>query len=120
MACRENNWSLDSASFYTEVTEYHNPDEIEERPKNGCYACDIFIEGASWAANNCQDEENISVGDPSGGQQRGGCLIQSTLRNSISRLPIIRIIPVEMHTLKLQVSNNFFFYFHCNFFPNLS
>lgn len=100
MACRENNWSLDSASFYTEVTEYLNPDEIEERPKSGCYACDIFIEGASWTSNTSHDQENRS----SGGQRRGGCLIQSELRKSVSRLPIIRIIPVETHTSKELVS----------------
>lgn len=96
MACRENNWSLESATFYTEVTEYQNPDEIEERPKIGCYASDILIEGADWA---------MSLVDRDGAKADGGggCLVRAKLRNSINRLPIIRIIPVEMHKLKLQV-----------------
>lgn len=124
MACRENNWSLESATFYTEVTEYQNPDEIEERPKSGCYASDILIEGADWEmarsgggvegktrpsderkpkeeAKNCGATTSLGAG---GGAGAGaGCLVRAKLRNSINRLPIIRIIPVEMHKLKLQV-----------------
>lgn len=97
MGCRENNWTLESAAFYTEVTEFHNPDEIEERPKSGCYACDIFIEGAAeWStvAEGTNDSSS-SLGN--------GNLVRAKLRNSINRLPIIRIIPTEMHKLKLQV-----------------
>lgn len=33
----------------------------------------------------------------------GGYLVRAKLRNSINQLPIIRIIPVEVHKLKLQV-----------------
>lgn len=117
MACRENNWSLESATFYTEVTEYQNPDEIEERPKSGCYASGILIEGADWMIGDRgrgergeikshSDGGRKNCGDPGGGSgAKGGCLVRAKLRNSINRLPIIRIIPAEMHKLKLQVGN---------------
>lgn len=99
MACRENNWSLEAATFYTEVVwEYQNPDEIEERPKIGCYASDILIEGADWTTGQGSGGARAATGG-------GGCLVRAKLRNSINRLPIIRIIPVEMHKLKLQVRN---------------
>lgn len=111
MACRENNWSLETTTFYTEVTAYQNPDEIEERPKSGCYASDILIEGADWSVadeGSGQDGESKNSGDNSSVKTSqiagGGYLVQAKLRNSINRLPIIRIIPVEMHKLKLQVS----------------
>lgn len=97
MACRENNWTLESASFYTEVTEFQNPDEIEERPKSGCYACDILIEGAAeWPTTTATKGADA-------GSMGNGNLVRAKLRNSINRLPIIRIIPIEMHKLKLQV-----------------
>lgn len=110
MACRENNWSLETATFYTEVTEYQNPDEIEERPKSGCYASDILIEGADWVVNGDLKKnktiESAGVVGKGGGTRTsasGGCLVRAKLRNPINRLPIIRIIPIEKHKLKLQV-----------------
>lgn len=121
MACRENNWSLESATFYTEVTEFQNPDQIEERPKSGCYACDILIEGAAWGLVADNGDNKETVGTNNSGGARGGLgtdskskdgegvghtgngLVRAKLRNPINPLPIIRIIPVEMHKLKLQV-----------------
>lgn len=114
MACRENNWSLESATFYTEVTEYLNPDEIEERPKSGCYVSNIYLEGADWQNDNekvkdmPREKKNKEEAAASGG---GGCakarvsgyLAQAKNGQIINPLPIIRIVPIEMHKLKLQV-----------------
>ncbi|KAJ1332384.1 hypothetical protein BSLG_008688 [Batrachochytrium salamandrivorans] len=81
--CRKNGWPLDRSTLYTQVTQYVDPKEITERPQNGCYVQGLYIEGAGWDSkfNSIVRLEN------------GGTLIQN--------LPIMKIIPIESHKLKL-------------------
>ena len=81
--CRKNMWPLDRSTLYTQVTKYSNPMEISERPESGCYVQGLYLEGAGWDTKN-------------------GNLVR--LNNSgrlVQELPILRIIPIESHRLKL-------------------
>eukprot|EP00842_Homolaphlyctis_polyrhiza_P005441 jgi/Hompol1/5899/HPOL_000335-RA len=81
--CRKNGWPLDRSTLYTQVTQYVDPKDITERPQSGCYVQGLYLEGAGWdiKANSLVRLDN------------GGRLIQD--------LPILRIIPIELHRLKL-------------------
>lgn len=81
--CRKNTWPLDRSTLYTQVTQYTDPKEITERAPSGCYVQGLYLEGASW---------NIKKGVLAR-CENGGRLIQE--------LPILRIIPIEAHRLKL-------------------
>lgn len=81
--CRKNLWPLDRSTLYTQVTQYTDPKEITERLQSGCYVQGLYLEGAGWNA-----KENNLVRLESGGR-----LVQE--------LPILRIIPIEAHRLKL-------------------
>ncbi|RMC05733.1 hypothetical protein DUI87_17276 [Hirundo rustica rustica] len=81
--CRKNRWPLDHSTLYTEVTKYRKAQEITEASSQGCYVSGLFLEGADW------DIEE-------------GCLIQSKPRVPVVELPILRIIPIEAHRLRLQ------------------
>ncbi|KAG7199558.1 hypothetical protein KM043_014169 [Ampulex compressa] len=83
MACRKNNWSLDRSVTYTAVSKFFKPDEIEERPDQGCYVNGLYLEGARWDA-----EEH--------------CLKRSHPKILMEELPILTIIPIASHRLKLQ------------------
>uniref|UniRef100_U3K3Y5 Dynein-1, subspecies f n=1 Tax=Ficedula albicollis TaxID=59894 RepID=U3K3Y5_FICAL len=80
--CRKNRWPLDHSTLYTEVTKYRKAEDITESIQ-GCYVSGLFLEGADW------DVEQ-------------GCLIQSKPRVPVVELPILRIIPIEAHRLRLQ------------------
>lgn len=86
MACRKNGWPLDRSVMYTTVTKYRTLDEVEERPDQGCYVIGLYLEGARW------DMENE-------------CLARSFPKILQEELPIVMIIPVEAHRLKLQVGH---------------
>ncbi|XP_025020180.1 dynein heavy chain 10, axonemal, partial [Python bivittatus] len=81
--CRKNGWPLDRSTLYTQVTKYRTADEVTERPGQGCFVSGLYLEGADW------DLEN-------------GCLIRSKPKVLIVDLPILKIIPIEAHRLKLQ------------------
>ncbi len=112
--CRKNGWPLDHSTLYTQVTHYRSEDEVKERPgqgesaqhhahkKNtrtlrlkqrlkttslfsllGCFVSGLYLEGADW------DIEK-------------SCLVRSKPRALVSQLPILKIIPIEAHRLKLQ------------------
>ncbi|CAH0724307.1 unnamed protein product, partial [Brenthis ino] len=83
MACRLYTWPLDRSTQFTRVTRYTTPDDIEERPVTGCYVRGLYLEGARW------DTED-------------GCLRRSHPKVLITELPIMYIIPIEAHKLKLQ------------------
>ncbi|XP_076621651.1 dynein heavy chain at 89D [Colletes latitarsis] len=83
MACRRNDWSLDRSLTYTEVSKYSKPDQIEERPDQGCYVSGLYLEGARW------DMEEK-------------CLRRSHPKILVEELPILIVIPVEAHRLRLQ------------------
>jgi dynein heavy chain len=83
-ACRKNGWSLDRSTLYTEVTQYTNPEDIVEKPPSGCYAQGLFLEGAGW-------------------DLEGNCLKKLPPGSSLyQNLPILRIIPIETHRLRLK------------------
>jgi dynein heavy chain len=81
--CRKNMWPLDRSTLYTQVTTFTDPKEIVERPQSGCYVQGLYLEGAGWDI-----QRNTLVRLNSGGR-----LVQE--------LPILRIIPIEAHRLKL-------------------
>jgi dynein heavy chain, axonemal len=81
--CRKNGWPLDRSTLYTQVTQYADAKEISERPQSGCFVEGLYIEGAGWDM-----KQNSLVRLDSGGR-----LLQN--------LPILRIIPIESHRLKL-------------------
>uniref|UniRef100_A0A8C1QBG0 Dynein heavy chain 10, axonemal-like n=1 Tax=Cyprinus carpio TaxID=7962 RepID=A0A8C1QBG0_CYPCA len=81
--CRKNGWPLDHSTLYTQVTHYRSEDEIKERPGQGCFVSGLYLEGADW------DIEK-------------SCLVRSKPRVLVSQLPILKIIPIEAHRLKLQ------------------
>ncbi|XP_050088792.1 dynein axonemal heavy chain 10 [Anopheles aquasalis] len=83
IACRKNNWPLDRSTLYTSVTRFLREDEIEERPEAGCYVTGLYLQGASW------DPENR-------------CLTRSTPKVLVEPLPVLSIVPIEAHRLKLQ------------------
>ncbi|CRL07346.1 CLUMA_CG020322, isoform A [Clunio marinus] len=83
MACRKNNWPLDRSTLFTIVSDFADPDDVEERPESGCYAHGMFLEGARWNLKN-------------------KCLEKSLPKVLIEPLPILSIQPIEAHRLKLQ------------------
>uniref|UniRef100_A0A336KTI1 CSON011058 protein n=1 Tax=Culicoides sonorensis TaxID=179676 RepID=A0A336KTI1_CULSO len=83
VACRKNNWCLDRSTLFSTVTEFTDPDDIEERHTLGCYVHGLFLQGARW------DIENQG-------------LARSTPKILIEPLPILSIVPTELHRLKLQ------------------
>lgn len=81
--CRKNLWPLDRSTLYTQVTQFTDSKEITERPQSGCYVQGLYLEGAGWNIKKSSIETLDS----------GGRLVQE--------LPILRIIPIEAHRLKL-------------------
>ncbi|XP_051514176.1 dynein axonemal heavy chain 10 [Myxocyprinus asiaticus] len=81
--CRKNGWPLDHSTLYTQVTHYRSEEEVKERPGQGCFVSGFYLEGADW------DIEE-------------GCLVRSKPRALVAQLPILKIIPIEAHRLKLQ------------------
>ncbi|XP_077995609.1 dynein axonemal heavy chain 10-like isoform X2 [Glandiceps talaboti] len=81
--CRKNGWPLDRSTLYTMVTSYLNPDEVNERAHQGCFVSGLYLEGAAW------DRED-------------SCLIRQKPKQLITELPILKVIPIEAHRLKLQ------------------
>ena len=93
LACRRNGWSLDRSAMYTTVTTFQTLDEVEERPDQGCYVTGLYLEGARW------DTENL-------------CLARSYPKILQEELPIVMVVPVEAHRLKLQVCFWIFIHIH--------
>ncbi|GBP55419.1 Dynein heavy chain 10, axonemal [Eumeta japonica] len=83
MACRLYTWPLDRSTQFTRVTRWTSSDDVEERPTTGCYVRGLYLEGARW------DLED-------------GCLRRSHPKVLVTELPIMYIIPIEAHKLKLQ------------------
>eukprot|EP01135_Chromosphaera_perkinsii_P002697 Nk52_evm65s226 gene=Nk52_evmTU65s226 len=81
--CRKNGWPLDRSTLYTNVTEYTDAKAVTEKPVSGCYIEGFFLEGAAW------DHAN-------------SCLVHQPPRSLLQELPILKIIPIEAHKLKLQ------------------
>ncbi|KAI9102678.1 dynein heavy chain and region D6 of dynein motor-domain-containing protein [Phlyctochytrium arcticum] len=81
--CRKNGWPLDRSTLYTQVTPYLDAKEVQERPSSGCYVQGLYLEGADWDV-----QKNCLVRLETGGRL-------------LAELPILRIIPIEAHRLKL-------------------
>nr|XP_015221526.1 PREDICTED: dynein heavy chain 10, axonemal [Lepisosteus oculatus] len=81
--CRKNCWPLDRSTLYTQVTKYRTEEEVTERPGQGCFVSGLYLEGADW------DIEQ-------------GCLVRSKPKALVVQLPVLKVIPIESHRLKLQ------------------
>ncbi|XP_013399815.1 dynein heavy chain 10, axonemal-like [Lingula anatina] len=81
--CRKNGWPLDKSTLYTSVTSYQNPEDVTERAHQGCFVHGLYLEGAGW------DIEK-------------GCIIRQKPKELIQELPVLKVIPIEAHRLKLQ------------------
>ncbi|KAJ3018931.1 Dynein heavy chain 10, axonemal [Thoreauomyces humboldtii] len=81
--CRKNGWPLDRSTLYTQVTQHTDPKDVTERPPSGCYVQGLYLEGAGWDIPS-----NSLVRLETGGRL-------------LAELPILRIIPIESHRLKL-------------------
>ncbi|XP_058137242.1 dynein axonemal heavy chain 10 [Dasypus novemcinctus] len=81
--CRRNGWPLDRSTLFTQVTRFQDADEVNERAGQGCFVSGLYLEGADW------DIER-------------GCLVKSKPKVLVVDLPILKIIPIEAHRLKLQ------------------
>uniref|UniRef100_A0A8C9QJ13 Dynein axonemal heavy chain 10 n=1 Tax=Spermophilus dauricus TaxID=99837 RepID=A0A8C9QJ13_SPEDA len=81
--CRKNGWPLDRSTLFTQVTKFQDAEEVNERAGQGCFVSGLYLEGADW------DIER-------------GCLIKSKPKVLVVDLPILKIIPIEVHRLKLQ------------------
>ncbi|CAF4671765.1 unnamed protein product, partial [Didymodactylos carnosus] len=73
VTCRKNGWPLDKSTLYTQVT------------KSGrcCFITGLYLEGASWDVRKC-------------------CLLRQRPKELIQELPVMKVIPIESHKLKLQ------------------
>jgi len=81
--CRKNGWPLDKSTLYTTVTSYTSKEDIREKLHSGCYVEGLYLEGASWDVDAC-------------------CLRKSKPKVLVEELPVLKIIPIEAHRLKLQ------------------
>ena len=52
----------------------------------GCFVTGLYLEGAGWS-------------------NKTHCLIKQRPKQLIQELPVLKIIPIESHRLKLQVSD---------------
>lgn len=83
IACRKNNWPLDKSTLFTYVTRFMDLDDIEERPPTGCYITGLYLEGARWSLEQM-------------------CLTKQHPKVLVEALPILAVVPIELHRLKLQ------------------
>ncbi|KAM6052185.1 dynein axonemal heavy chain 10 [Chlamydotis macqueenii] len=81
--CRKNKWPLDHSTLYTEVTRYRAAEDVTEGSTEGCFVSGLFMEGADWDIAH-------------------SCLTKSKPGVLVVELPILKIIPIEAHRLKLQ------------------
>lgn len=86
MACRKNIWPLDRSTLFTTVTRYQTADEVEERPQTGCFVTGLFLEGARWSSSIMELERSVP-------------------KILVEPLPILAVIPIESHRLRLQVGD---------------
>jgi len=81
--CRKNHWALDRSTLYTQVTKFERPQDVIEKPTQGAYISGLYLEGGAW------DTE-------------AGALQRQRPKQLIQQLPVMQIIPIEAHKLKLQ------------------
>lgn len=66
-------------------SQFTSPDQVTEKAPSGCYISGLYLEGGRWDLQN-------------------GCLAKSLPKVLVEDLPILRVIPIEAHRLKLVVS----------------
>uniref|UniRef100_A0A2C9JWZ0 AAA+ ATPase domain-containing protein n=1 Tax=Biomphalaria glabrata TaxID=6526 RepID=A0A2C9JWZ0_BIOGL len=81
--CRKNGWPLDKSTLYTSVTKYPSADDVTERTTSGCFVHGLYLEGAGWDLQESY-------------------LLPQRPKQLIQELPVLKIIPIESHRLKLQ------------------
>jgi dynein heavy chain len=81
--CRAKRWPLDKSTLYTKVTPYVSADQLPGLPESGCYVQGLFLHGAAWDL-----------------EQR--CLKRQPSKVLVQPLPVLEIIPVEAHRVRLQ------------------
>ncbi|XP_076804944.1 dynein axonemal heavy chain 10-like [Clavelina lepadiformis] len=81
--CRKNGWPLDRSTLYTQVTQWQTAEEVTERTHQGCFVSGLYLEGAAWDLENC-------------------CLNRPKPKQLVQELPVLKVIPIEAHRLKLQ------------------
>ncbi|XP_076453104.1 dynein axonemal heavy chain 10-like [Babylonia areolata] len=81
--CRKNGWPLDKSTLYTNVTQFATAEDVTERTSQGCFVHGLYLEGAGW-------------------DMKESCLIKQKPKQLIQELPVLKIIPIEAHRLKLQ------------------
>ncbi|KER29498.1 hypothetical protein T265_03876 [Opisthorchis viverrini] len=81
--CRRNGWPLDRSTLFATLTDIPDDVEVAERAHQGCFVRGLFLEGASW-------------------DMEAGCLIRQHPKQLIQPLPILRVMAVETHRLKVQ------------------
>lgn len=81
--CRKNGWPLDRSTLYTKVTKWAKPEDVNERISQGCLITGLFLEGGRW------DGENE-------------CLARQPPKQLLQELPVLKVIPIEAHKLKLH------------------
>ena len=83
MTCRKNGWSLDRSTLYTKVTKFQRQEDVTERPSSGALVYGLYLEGGAW---------NLEK----------SCLERQKPKQLVQELPVLQIIPIESHKLKLQ------------------
>lgn len=83
MTCRKNGWSLDRSTLYTKVTKFQRQEDVAERPSSGALVYGLYLEGGAW---------NLEK----------SCLERQKPKQLVQELPVLQIIPIESHKLKLQ------------------
>ncbi|CAF4323003.1 unnamed protein product, partial [Adineta steineri] len=81
--CRKNGWPLDKSTLYTQVTQWETQEDVNERAHQGCFVTGLYLEGASWDVPK-------------------SCLQRQRPKVLIQPLPVMKVIPIESHKLKLQ------------------
>jgi len=81
--CRRKKWPLDKSTLFTKVTEFLKPEEVKERLQDGCFIFGCYVEGAAW-------------------DHKASRLIRQPPKVLIQEMPVMQVIPVEAHKLKLS------------------
>ncbi|VDO02312.1 unnamed protein product, partial [Rodentolepis nana] len=81
--CRRNAWPLDKSAMVTSVTDYTDPDKVEDRNSSGCLLDGLFLEGAAWSLK----DRRLCLQDP---------------RKLIQPLPLLSVQVIESRRVKKQ------------------
>ena len=83
MTCRKNGWPLDRSTLYTKVTKLARQEHVQEKPSSGALVYGLYLEGCAWNLER-------------------GCLKRQKPKQLVQELPVLKVISIESHKLKLQ------------------